>query len=76
MTLAPWTSAVGSSEPSAALSVAQNVDYVAGVSNAETTAERTFLTAQGCAIWESSMRGLWEFPPARLIGQTIEVSKA
>ncbi len=49
----------------------RNVDYVAGVSNAETTAERTFVDAPGCAatspIWGSPLRGLWEFPPGRLV---------
>jgi transglutaminase-like putative cysteine protease len=48
----------------------RNVDYVAGVSNAETTAERTFVDRAGCAatslIWVSPLRGHWEFPLARL----------
>ena len=48
----------------------RNVDYVAGVSNAETTAERTFVDrAGGCAatslIWESPLLGHWEFLLAR-----------
>jgi hypothetical protein len=48
----------------------RNVDYVAGVSNAETTAERTLSTAPGCAatslIWELLLLGHWEFLLARL----------
>jgi hypothetical protein len=47
----------------------RNVDYIVGVSNAETTAERTFVDRAGAGIsliWGSPLRGPWEFLFARL----------
>jgi transglutaminase-like putative cysteine protease len=45
----------------------RNVDYVPGVSNAETTAERTFVAVRVCVvtspIWALPFLGRWVFPP-------------